>query len=297
MKPRKSSQNSDFLGPKNPKRFLRIAVTGGKGGTGKSTIATALAVELAKNKRVMLIDADVDCPNDHLILNMKLKKIKDVFQPIPKFDSKKCLKCGRCAEVCREHAIVFVKDRYPILIPEQCIGCSACMISCPNGAITKDKKKIGTVYSGNNYGLDFFSAETEIGVEEESPVVNALKEHIKSKEKDYDFIIVDTSPGIHCNVISALQGCELAFCVTEPTPLGAHDLELNLKLLKELKIPAKIILNRADIGEKNLIKEVSKKYQAEIIAEIPYDKQILEQYSKGKPIEIKELNSIINRFK
>ena len=278
---------------------MKIAITGGKGGTGKSTVATALALELAKNKKTMLIDADVDCPNDHIILNIKREKVKDIFQPIPKFDFSKCKKCGRCAEVCREHAIVFIKDKYPMLIPEQCIGCSACMIACPNNAIGKEKKKIGTIYKGKNYGLDFFSAETEIGVEEESPVVNALKKNIKNKEKEYDFILVDSSPGTHCNVISALQDCELAFCVTEPTPLGQHDLELSLKLLKKLKIPSKIILNRADIGDKNLIKEISKKYKTEIIAEIPYKKKILEAYSKGEPIKNENIRKIaekLNKF-
>jgi len=274
----------------------KIAITGGKGGTGKSTLATALALELAKKNKVLLVDADVDCPNDHLILNIKRKKVKDIFQPIPKFDFSKCKKCGRCAEVCRENAIVFVKDEYPILIPEQCIGCSACMIACPHGAIKKDKKKIGTIYSGRNYNIDFISAETEIGVEEESPVVNALKENTKDKEK-YDFVLMDTSPGTHCNVISALQGCDLALAVAEPTPLGAHDLKLILELLKKLEIPARIILNRSNIGNKNLIKEIAEKYKTEIIAEVPYNKKILEAYSKGEPIENENIRKITNWLK
>jgi len=270
----------------------RIAITGGKGGTGKSTIATALALELAEKNKVLLIDADVDCPNDHLILNIKRKKEKDIFQPIPKFNFKKCKKCGKCSEVCKENAIVFVKENYPLLIPEQCIGCSACMISCPYGAITKDKKKIGTIYSGKIKNLDFLSAETEIGVEEESPVVNALKEQAKKKEKKYDFILIDTSPGTHCNVISALSGVDLAFCITEPTPLGQHDLKLILQLLEKLEIPSEIILNRVGIGNKKLIQEIAKKFKAEIIAEIPYSEKILQAYSKGLPIKHESIGKI-----
>jgi MinD superfamily P-loop ATPase len=270
---------------------MKIAVTGGKGGTGKSTVATALAMELSKKNKVLLVDADVDCPNDHLILNLKREKIKDVFQPIPKINTEKCKKCGRCAEVCREKAIVFVKNKYPILIPEQCIGCSACVIACPYKALDKDKKKIGTIYSAKKGNLDFISAETEIGVEEESPIVNALKEEIKD-ESYYDFIIIDSSPGIHCNVISALQGCELALAVTESTPLGAHDLELILKLLKILKIPSQIVLNKSDLGSKELIEKSAKKYKTRIIAKIPYSKLILEQYSNGEPIQDENIKKI-----
>jgi MinD superfamily P-loop ATPase len=276
----------------------KIAITGGKGGTGKSTVATALAVELSKNNKVLLIDADVDCPNDHLILNIERKKVREIFQPIPKINKNKCNKCGRCSEVCRENAIVQIKGEYPIIISDQCIGCSACMIACPNNAIEKDKKKIGTIYKGNNYGIDFFSAETEIGVEEESPVVNALKKEISRIEEKYDYVLIDTSPGTHCNVISALQGCELAFSVTEPTPLGEHDGELSLKLLKKLKIPFKIILNKSDVGNKKLVEELAKKYKTKIISEIPYKKSILESYSKGEPIKENSIKDIIkNRIK
>lgn len=271
---------------------MKIAVTGGKGGTGKSTVATALAIELSKKNKVLLVDADVDCPNDHLILDIKRGKVRDIFQMAPKINKEKCKKCGKCSDVCREHAIIKIKGEYPIIIPEQCIGCSACMIACPFNAIEKDKKKIGTVYKGKNYGIDFFSAETEIGIEEESPVVNALKDSIKKIEKNYDFILFDTSPGIHCNVISALSGCEIAFSVTEPTPLGEHDAELSLRLLKILEIPYSIVLNKSDVGNKKVIKELADKYNTQIIAEIPYKKAILKLYSQGKPIKNKSIKKI-----
>jgi MinD superfamily P-loop ATPase len=278
----------------------RIAITGGKGGTGKSTIATAFALELSKKNRVLLVDADVDCPNDHLILEIKRKKIKDIFQPIPKINKKKCKKCGNCSRVCRENAIVQIKGEYPILISDQCIGCSACEIACPHGAIEKDKKKIGTIYQGEyknkNYNLDFYSAETEIGIEEESPIVNALKSKIEKIEKNYDFIVFDTSPGTHCNVISALQGCKIAYSVTEPTPLGEHDGELSLRLLNKLKIPFKVILNKSDIGNKELIKKLAKNYNTEIIVEVPYKKSILQKYSQGKPIESEGIKKLVEKL-
>ncbi len=274
---------------------MRIAITGGKGGTGKSTIATALAVELAKLKKVLLLDADTDCPNDHLLLSIKRKKEQDIYQMIPKWDFKKCIKCGRCAQVCREKAIVFVKNKYPIFVPDLCTGCSACLLACPTKAISKEKQIIGTIYSGQGHGIDLLTAEMRIGYEEASPIVNALKKFAQKQEKnnDYDYILVDTAAGAHCNVISALLGTELALAVTEPTPLGAHDLDLILKLCSVLDIPAKIILNRSDVGDKKMIEKIAQKHKTEIIAQLPYKKEILESYSKGEPIEDESIKKIV----
>ena len=102
---------------------MKIAITGGKGGTGKSTFAVSFAVELARKNRVMLVDADAECPNDHLILSAKRKKFSSVFSLIPKWDLDKCTMCGKCASVCKQNAIVFVKNKYPAFVPDVCIGC------------------------------------------------------------------------------------------------------------------------------------------------------------------------------
>jgi len=123
-----------------------IGITGGKGGTGKSTIATAIAFELSKNSKVLVVDADVDCPNDHLLLNVKRKEIKKVYQRIPKWDFDKCTLCGRCGDVCVTKAIVAPQKIKPIFIPSQCNGCGSCEIVCPVGAISLDSKIIGTIY-------------------------------------------------------------------------------------------------------------------------------------------------------
>lgn len=276
---------------------MKIAITGGKGGTGKSTVATALAMQLAKTNKTLLIDADTDCPNDHLILSIKRKKQKDIFQFIPKWDFNKCIKCGKCSEVCRANAILQIKEKYPVFIKDLCIGCTSCFITCPTKAIKKDKQIIGTIYSGKKNKLDIITAEMRIDYEEASPIVNALKKFSSKTENKYDYILIDTAAGTHCNVTSALLGCELAIAVTEPTPLGAHDLDLILKLCKILKIPAKIVLNRADIGDKKLIQKIAKKYKTNIITEIPYKKEILEAYSKGISIKHPSIYKILEEIK
>jgi len=265
-----------------------VGITGGKGGTGKSVIATSLAYELSKKYKVMLIDADVDCPNDHLILSIKRIKEKTVFQTIPKWDYKKCIKCGACSKACKEHAIVFVKNRFPIFIPEQCIGCKACIVSCPVNAIGEHRKKIGTIYSGAREKLKFFSGESVVGYKESSRVVSSLLNFVNPLIKDYDYVIIDTAAGTHCNVITALMKCDFALAVTEPTPFGIHDLRLIIKLLKILGLPYKTVLNKSTINKKLKLKG--------LIAKIPYKESILKAYCKGIPIEDESIKNLAKAF-
>lgn len=268
---------------------MRIAVTGGKGGTGKSTIATALAVELSKKYKVLLMDLDVDCPDDHIILSVKRKKAKDVTHYIPVLDKKKCIKCGRCSEVCKENAVVHVKDKHPMFVLDQCIGCTACMIACPVGAIGKRKLVAGHVYTGEG-AVDFISGELTPTQKEGSPIVNAVKKFAAPKEKNYDFVILDTAAGTHCPVISAIMGCDLALAVTEPTPLGAHTLDLILKVAKELEVPCHVVLNRAGIADESILGE------HEIFARIPYSKDIAMAYARGEPVKHKSISQLAKKL-
>lgn len=275
----------------------RIAVTGGKGGTGKSLVATALAVELAKTGRVLLADMDVDCPDDHLLLSIEPKKEEDVTITMPTGISEKCIKCGKCAKACRENAILFHREKGPSFIPDQCTGCTACMIACPVGAIESERVSTGSIHSGSNYGVDLVSGKLKPGKKEGSPVVNAAKNYISRIQGNYDYIIVDTAAGTHCNVIAALRGCDAALAVAEATPMGAHDLNLILELLSELGVPAKGILNRAGMGKRSLVETVFEKNGVGIFAEIPYSMQIAQMYSRGVPALVPEITGIAERIK
>lgn len=270
--------------------MIRIGVTGGKGGTGKSLLATALAVELGRKKKTLLADLDVECPNDHLLLSLERKRVKDVFQDIPKFDLSKCVKCGKCSEVCRESAIVWIRNEYPRFLEDQCTGCMACKLVCSQKAITSEKKKIGWVYRGEKHGITLVGGEMRVGYEEASPVVVETKRFADSLSPEV--MVIDTSAGTHCGVISALMGCDVGICVTEPTPFGKHDLELILRLLEVLGVPAKIVINRSDLGRKELIEGIAREFGVEIIGEIPYKKEILEAYSQGKPYQGEEIKRI-----
>ncbi len=276
---------------------MRIAITGGKGGTGKSTVATALAVKLSKENKVLLVDADVDCPNDDIILSINPKRIKDVETMIPRFDKTKCIKCGKCGQVCKENAIVQIRGKFPILVPEQCNGCNACKIICPVDAISEAKQKIGEIFIGKKGNITLVSGKIKPGVEESSLVVHAMKKYIKQTQKNYNWIIIDTAAGTHCPVIAALLDADLGIAVTEPTPLGNHDLTLILELMKQLEIKSKIVLNRSDIADKKIIEKTAERFKSEIIAEIPYNKKIQEAYSKGEVIKHKAIKKIAEFLK
>ncbi len=276
---------------------MKIAITGGKGGTGKSTISTALAVELAKKYKVILVDADVECPDDHIILSIKREKVMDVEAFLPHFNEEKCLKCGKCGEVCKENVIILIKDKFPFLVGEQCTGCGACLLACPNEAISENKQIIGSIYQGIYdskiaENLILISGEMNIGCESSSPVVNATLDFASALEK-YDFMLIDTAAGTHCNVITALMGADLALAVAEPTPLGKHDLNIILKLLDILKIRSEIIVNKSDVGDLNLIHELELNYGISVISEIPYTKKIIKSYSEGIPITHNKISKIV----
>ncbi|MFH0876333.1 MAG: ATP-binding protein [archaeon] len=269
-----------------------IGVTGGKGGTGKSTVATALAIELGKRSKVMLVDMDVDCPNDHLILNIKRKELHKVYQRIPVINANKCIKCGACAKACNYNAIVAISDKIPFFMPQQCNGCGACKIVCKEEAIFWNKKEIGVIYSGKAYGIDFYSGELKINEPIAEFVVNELKRIVESKKEKYDYIIADTAAGSKCDVISALGFCYFVFGITEPTPLGEHDVEVIIKLLLRMNKPFEIILNRYEKENEQIISDMLKRYNKSIFAKIPYSKAIMEQYSKGIPVEDESIKKI-----
>jgi MinD superfamily P-loop ATPase len=281
---------------------MKIAITGGKGGTGKSTVATSLAVEFAENKKTMLVDADVECPNDHLLLSIKRKKYCNVYQPIPKWDFSKCTKCGICAQVFKQNAIVFVKDKYPAFVKEVCIGCNACMAACPTGAISMSKKQIGTIYIGKNYGVDLITGELKLGELASGEVVAEVRkysEKVNHKLKD-EIVLIDSAAGIGCPVIASLVGTDYIVGVTEPTPSALHDLKRVLYLANHFGIKHGIVINKFDL-EKSFCLEIEKFAKGNnipIIGKIPYRKDFVDSTIKMKPVvEINpEYKEIFNRI-
>ncbi len=272
-----------------------IGVTGGKGGTGKSTVATSLSYYLSRENKVLLIDADVECPNDHLLLNIERREIKKVMQRIPQFDFQDGKDYSKLSDVCQYNAIVSIKGKKPIFIETQCNGCGACMVAFPQIVKKWDKKELGKIYSGNKYNIDFLSGELKINEPLSERVVEEILEIAEKEKENYDYIIVDTAAGTHCDVISSLEFCDFVLAVTEPTPLGEHDAELIIKLADRMKKPFDVILNRYE-GDEKIIRQMLHKYNKEIFHRIPYKKEIMEAYSKGIPIKDDSLRKIVKRI-
>jgi len=269
-------------------KIMKIAITGGKGGTGKSMIATSLAVEFARSKKTMLVDADVECPNDHLLLSIERKKYISIYQPIPKWDFSKCVKCGKCADVCKQNAIVFVKEKYPAFVKDVCIGCKACVVACPENAITVTKKEIGTVFTGENYGINFVSGELKLGELASGEVVAELRKYSDeiNKKMEADVVLIDSAAGIGCPVIASLVGTDYIVAITEPTPSALHDLKRVLYLADYFGIKRGIVINKFDLEESFCLKieEFANKNKIPVIGKIPYRKDFVDSTIKMKPV-------------
>jgi|AntAceMinimDraft_18_1070375.scaffolds.fasta_scaffold32818_2 MinD superfamily P-loop ATPase len=278
----------------------QIAITGGKGGTGKSTVSILLLRELLEQgKKVVLCDADVECPDDYLLLGQKLGPVEQkIFADFPKLIKEKCKKCGLCVKSCRSHAIFQAPGHYPIFIKDLCSGCGGCQLACPFGAIEMEKEVTGGIYlqeaafssrsdKGKKLPFSIITGQAKAGLEEVGPVVEELRKFTENfaEQNNIDVVLIDTAAGTHCPVLHALLGVEKAYVVTEATPMGAHDLDLILEVNQKLKVKSLVILNQANLGDKSKVEEVIEKYQVPLVKEIPFSKPLLTAYSQGRLLE------------
>jgi MinD superfamily P-loop ATPase len=250
-----------------------ISIASGKGGTGKTLVATSLALSLGK--QVQILDCDVEEPNVHILLWPTIVESKPVCIPVPKIDKAKCTYCGECAKVCAYHALAVVK-KLVLVFPELCHGCGACSYLCPAKAISEEGREIGVVETGYAGEIDFVQGRLNIGEAMAPPVIREVKQLVNRKKT----AIIDASPGTSCPVVEAVRDSDFCLLVTEPTPFGLHDLSLAVDMVKALGISCGIVLNRAG-GTYSKVEEYCLEQNIPLLMKIPLDMEIARLYSKG----------------
>ncbi|MFW6333653.1 MAG: 4Fe-4S binding protein [Desulfosalsimonas sp.] len=253
-----------------------ISVASGKGGTGKTTIATILALSLGENTQ--LADCDVECPNAHLFVYPEFKGEETITVPVPKVDESMCTGCGQCVEICQFNAIINIADTI-MTFPELCHGCGGCRAACPAGAIEEGERTIGVIQHGLCSGMEFLHGRLSIGEAMAPPLIRQVRSRINPDKT----AVIDAPPGTSCPVISAVKDTDFVVLVAEPTPFGLNDLELAIETMKILKIPAGLIINRSDIGDMG-VGDYAAGENIPVLMEIPYDRGIAEAYCRGKPL-------------
>lgn len=101
----------------------QLLVLSGKGGTGKTTVASAF-IRLAN--AMAYADCDVDAPNLHLIMEDVGVKRESDFYGMGKavIDQTVCIQCGACKALCRFDSVI--EENGFSIDPYACEGCGVC---------------------------------------------------------------------------------------------------------------------------------------------------------------------------
>ena len=269
---------------------MKIAVASGKGGTGKTFVATNMAALLADmGEAVTLADCDVEEPNSQLFIKPEIIETCPVTIEVPVIDNDKCTGCRLCSSHCEFHALITVKSK-TYVFEDMCHACGFCMRICPENAIGKRDKTIGT-FSKGQFGRGLFmDAEMKIGTELATPVIKFVKDRLPAN----GMLILDSPPGTSCPVVETIQGCDYVILVTEPTSFGLNDLKLAVEMCRELKLKVGVVENRA--MEKNtMVADYCRDENIRLLASIPLEREIAECYSHGNLV-IRELPAYRYRF-
>jgi MinD superfamily P-loop ATPase len=258
---------------------MRIAVASGKGGTGKTTVATNLAWLAAEDGRsVAYLDCDVEEPNGRIFLRPDMIKESPIEKLAPVVDPTRCTHCGWCGRICRYAAIACLPEK-TLVFHELCHACGGCALVCPADAIREVPRAIGRLRKGMAGRLHFVEGVLDVGEAMSPPAIRA----VKKAAPDVELVFLDAPPGTSCPAVESIRGADLVLLVTEPTPFGLNDLKLAVEMARAMKLPASVVINRADAGD-GRVRDYCRKQRIEVLAEIPDDRLVAEAYSRGEMI-------------
>ena len=242
-----------------------ISIASGKGGTGKTTVATNMAVSLGSD--VQLLDCDVEEPNSHLFLKPEFSETKTIYAPVPEVDKEKCTLCGKCGEICQFKAIVVIGETV-LPFHELCHSCGGCMEVCPENAISEVGRELGVIQKGHRNGIEFIHGRLRVGEAMSPPLIKK----VRALTDPNKLTIIDAPPGTSCPVIESMRNTDFVLLVTEPTPFGLHDLKLAAGAVRLLNIPHGLVINRSDMGD-DQVQAYAEREGIPVLLEIPFDRK------------------------
>ncbi|MCX6674521.1 MAG: ATP-binding protein [Methanothrix sp.] len=256
---------------------MKISIASGKGGTGKTLVATSLVASLASpGTMVTIADCDVEEPNAFLFFPERtILERKECPVPVPVIDEALCTHCGKCSEVCAYHALAVLPETV-LLFPELCHGCGACKIICPEGAVSETSRSVGEIFRAQSGGVEIVWGELALGEARTTPLIKAVKTGAGG-----EMVIVDCPPGTSCSLVESVCGTDFCLLVTEPTPFGLYDLNIALKVLEKMNIPHGVLVNKSGMGDRRVYEYLEKR-NIPLLMEIPLDRKIAELYSRGE---------------
>ncbi len=255
---------------------MKIAIASGKGGTGKTTVATNLAyVASQRTGSVAYLDCDVEEPNGHIFLKPRITESRSVGRSVPKVDARLCMLCGQCGRICQYSAVVCVGSRV-LVYPDLCHSCGGCALVCKADAIKEISHEIGRIETGRTEAIQFVHGLLDVGVAMSPPLIR----EVKKSAPPADLLIIDAPPGTSCPVIESIKGTDYVLLVTEPTPFGLNDLKLAVEMVRVLRLPFGVVINRSDIGDEQ-VRDYCQADGIAILAEIPDDRRLAEAYAQG----------------
>ena len=256
---------------------MKISIASGKGGTGKTLVATSMAVSLASSgTSVTIADCDVEEPNAYLFFPERtLLERKGCLVPVPVINEARCNHCGKCSEVCAYHALAVLPETV-LLFPELCHGCGACTIICPEKAVSETSRSVGELFRARSGGVEVIWGELALGEARTTPLIKAVKDGAEGET-----VIVDCPPGTSCSLVESVRGTDFCLLVTESTPFGLYDLNIALRVLEKMNIPRAVLVNKSGMGDRKVY-EYLKKRNIPLLMEIPMDRKIAQLYSRGE---------------